>query len=333
MANPKANDLGHLIKTDYFRLSREALDELAQDFDKKYGELLHDGENQSSEKLRSKLGIGKWRPDEIENVIAYVGTELRASAWIDRALKLIKVFPSAEDARNLIAAKDAEDTAAVAEDEAPPPDEGAVMERRKRPAPIHPAAIAWAVLLINRLRESLAAIAEEGTPQELRRSLMQLLDRLQFSTQINRPFNLPTEIKDLPQATLDVRGREGLRRAIAAATRSFEYARAVVAEAPQSGRATRAQVLPGAELDYVHLSTFVDEVERCLRSQVLVIGAANRDGLRVLEATDVRGLHFRAIFIAGMIEGGFPLRTSGDWLYPHEERVRLQQQGVFLEDI
>ena len=28
----------------------------------------------------------------------------------------------------------------------------------------------------------------------------------------------------------------------------------------------------------------------------------DRDGLRVLEATDVRGLRFRAVFIAGMIE-------------------------------
>jgi ATP-dependent helicase/DNAse subunit B len=83
----------------------------------------------------------------------------------------------------------------------------------------------------------------------------------------------------------------------------------------------------------VALPSFIDEVERCLKSQVLTISAGNRDGLRVLEATDVRGLRFRVIFIAGMIEGGFPLRTSRDWLYPQEERVRLQKHGVFLEDI
>jgi ATP-dependent helicase/DNAse subunit B len=83
----------------------------------------------------------------------------------------------------------------------------------------------------------------------------------------------------------------------------------------------------------VALSTFIDEVDRSLRSQVLAMGAANRDGLQVLEATDVRGLRFRAVFIAGLIEGGFPLRMSRDWLYPHEERVRLQQHGIYLEDI
>src|SRR5205814_9111922 len=83
----------------------------------------------------------------------------------------------------------------------------------------------------------------------------------------------------------------------------------------------------------IPLSSFIDEIERCINSQTLSVGAPNRDGLRVLEATDVRGLRFRVIFIAGMIEGGFPLRTSRDWLYPHEERLRLQKQGIFLEDI
>jgi inactivated superfamily I helicase len=57
------------------------------------------------------------------------------------------------------------------------------------------------------------------------------------------------------------------------------------------------------------------------------MSAGDRDGVRVLEATDVRGLRFRAIFIAGLNEGSFPLRTSRDWLYPHEERERLKKHG------
>ncbi|PYK31153.1 MAG: hypothetical protein DME57_04765 [Verrucomicrobia bacterium] len=81
------------------------------------------------------------------------------------------------------------------------------------------------------------------------------------------------------------------------------------------------------------MPVFINEVERCLKSQTLSVGAPNRNGLRVLEATNVRGIAFRAVFVAGMIEGGFPLRTSRDWLYPHEERVRLQKHGIFLEDI
>ncbi|HSK63046.1 MAG TPA: PD-(D/E)XK nuclease family protein, partial [Pyrinomonadaceae bacterium] len=64
-----------------------------------------------------------------------------------------------------------------------------------------------------------------------------------------------------------------------------------------------------------------------------LFGASNRNGLRILEATDVRGLSFRAIFLAGLIEGGFPLSASRDWIYPHEERDRLREYGLTLEDI
>jgi ATP-dependent helicase/DNAse subunit B len=55
--------------------------------------------------------------------------------------------------------------------------------------------------------------------------------------------------------------------------------------------------------------------------------------LRVFEATDVRGLKFKTLFIAGLVEGGFPLRASRDWIYPHEERDRLKKYGLTLEDI
>ncbi len=83
----------------------------------------------------------------------------------------------------------------------------------------------------------------------------------------------------------------------------------------------------------VSLSVFVDEVRRCLESQMVRLSGGDPDGLAVLEATDIRGLQFRALFIAGLVEGGFPLRVSGDWLYPHEERQRLKNHGLTLEDI
>ncbi|HJZ80634.1 MAG TPA: PD-(D/E)XK nuclease family protein [Pyrinomonadaceae bacterium] len=319
--NPKASDLAHLIKTDYFRISDESLAELTELFDAKYQHLLTDPNRQpdANEKLRPALGIGRWRADDLENVLAYVGSELRVDGWIDRALKLIRVFPAPGAAQSLIAGDEPEDAATAAQDEASP-DDGAAMDRRKKPTPVHPAAIGWTVLIMRRLQQLLSAMPEEGPVDELRRALMQLLAQLQFSNQVNVPFQRRSGASDVPQATLDVRGRESLRRAIVAAVRSFNYASAVVSEAPP-------------DAPRVALSSFIDEVARCLSSQTLAISAGNRDGLRVLEATDVRGLRFRAIFIAGMIEGGFPLRTSRDWLYPHEERVRLQKHGIFLEDI
>jgi len=346
--DPKASELAHLVKTEYFRVSPDDLPELIKEFEAKYASLLSDGVATNStmpDWKRAELGIGRWLPDMLENVIAYVGSELRVNAWVERAQRLIDMFPSPEAARSLIASREAEDPAAAAEDEAPP-DDLAAATKRKKPAPVHPASIAWTVILMEHLQNLLGSLPGEGEPGQLRGALMLLLERLEFANQVRRSFEQAEASADVPQATLDVRGLESLRRALAAAVRSFDYAAQVVSEArprgPQTsspagvgrlGRASSEPLLTRGLPPRITLSSFVDEVERSLRSQVLSIGAANRDGLRVLEATDVRGLRFRVVFIAGMIEGGFPLRTSRDWLYPHEERVRLQKHGIFLEDI
>ena len=341
--NPKAGNIAHLLKTDYFRVSPEDLPVLTAGFDKKYASLLADGANKgpTESKLRNALGIGHWSPDILENVIAYVGSELRIDAWVARAQLLIGALPSAEAARELIAGKDgAEDDGALPDAE-PPSDEAPLIEKRKKPVPVHPAAIAWAAMVLRHLQRLINELPEAGEAEDLRIALASLLDRFDFANQVRKPFRRTAVSPDIPRAALDVRGLESVRRAIAAAVRSFKYAAEVVSEAGAAAPSLTAPTPAGLPirgprvglLPRITLASFVDEVERCLRSQVLSVGAANRDGLRVLEATDVRGLRFRAIFIAGMVEGGFPLRASRDWLYPHEERERLKKYGVVLEDI
>ncbi|HSV33740.1 MAG TPA: PD-(D/E)XK nuclease family protein [Pyrinomonadaceae bacterium] len=336
--NPRAGDLAHLVKTGYFRISAGDLSALAATFDKKYGPTFRaDFANQDSDaKLRERLGIGRWSPDAIENVIAYVGSELRVRAWLERAQRLLEVLPSDEAARSFIAgdqSNEGDDASAVPEEE-PPPEDAPVRERRRRPTPIHPATIAWTTLVMEHLRELIANLPDEGQPEELRSAIMSLLERLEFSQQVSRPLNRTPLIADVPQTTLDLRGLESLRRAMAAVIRSFDYAEKVVSDArPLSGSTANGRSLTVGPASRPTLSSFIDEVERSIQSQVLALASGNRDGLRVLEATDVRGLRFRAVFIAGMIEGSFPLRTGHDWLYPHEERERLKQYGVVLEDI
>jgi ATP-dependent helicase/DNAse subunit B len=351
--NPKASEIAHLIKTEYFRVSSAGLPELTNRFDERYASLLEPPETRSAarpansdqderrriEKLRSELGIGRWLPDVLENVIAYVGSELRVTGWIERAQRLIDKFPSPEAATSLIAGGKNEvmDAAAAAEDEAPP-DEAPTRARRRKPTPIHPAAIGWSVILMEHLQQLVGGLPAEGKPEDLRAALMLLLARLDFSDQVRRSFHQVGSNAEVPQATLDVRGLESLRRAMIAAVRSYGFAARAVSSPGAPARSiepslTIGRTLPKDHAPSVTLASFIDEVERSLRSQVLSIGAANRDGLRVLEATDVRGLRFRAVFIAGLIEGGFPLRTSRDWLYPHEERLRLQKHGIYLEDI
>src|SRR2546426_375851 len=174
-------------------------------------------------KLRAHAGIGKWSPDLLENVIAYVGSELRVKAWIDRAQNLNKVLPSPEAARSFISGdegSEGDDAAAIAEQE-PPPEDAPAPDKRKRPTPVHPAAIAWTLLVMDRPRELIANTPDEGTPDDLRTAIMTLLERLEFSSRVRRPLTDSRIPSDVSQTTLDIRGLESLRRALAAAVRSF----------------------------------------------------------------------------------------------------------------
>jgi ATP-dependent helicase/nuclease subunit B len=336
VVDPKANDLAHLVKTAYFRVSADDLKNLTNSFDKQYAKLLEvEPGSERDTRLRARLGIGTWSPDVTENVIAYVGSEQRVRAWLDRAARLIRVLPSSQAARSFIGADSESDGPATLELEPPADDEIAPKEKPKRPAPVHPAAIAWTMLLMEHMRQVIAAMPEEGKPNDLRIALMTLLDNFQFAKQVSAALTRRERAPDVPQVMLNVRGMEALRRALAATVRSFDFAQQVVSGARASANASsaRQQSLTPEFATQTTLASFIDELERCLKSQVLSITAGDRDGVRVLEATDVRGLRFRAIFIAGMNEGSFPLRTSRDWLYPHEERERLKKHGVILEDI
>ncbi|HUS11933.1 MAG TPA: PD-(D/E)XK nuclease family protein, partial [Pyrinomonadaceae bacterium] len=195
------------------------------------------------------------------------------------------------------------------------------VEKKRRPSSdVHPAAIGWAALVFDRLTEIIKGVSREAAPRDLRSSLMSLLERLQFSAQIRKPTRDPLDESELPYVVLDLRGLEALRRSFLAAVKSIEVTAPVDPADPDAPQA--------------RLSTFLGEVARALDIEISISASGERGGMRVLEATDVRGLRFRAVFIAGLVEGGFPLRASRDWIYPHEERERLKRDyDLTLEDI
>ncbi|MEA2205500.1 MAG: ATP-dependent helicase/nuclease subunit [Blastocatellia bacterium] len=330
----KSSDLADLVKSDYFRLSDPELDALQNQFEDEYAELLElqtngaNGQPENErrvERLRLELGIGRWDADNLENVIAFVGSELRTGDWLARAAKLVAELPQAGETKELLVGSetsDDEDGDSVIEAESERDDPAIVRppraEKKRRPSrEVHPAAIAWVSLVVQRMDQLIKGLPAGGRPPELRAAIVGLLDALQFHRAAIGPGRRAAE-DELAQVTLDRRGLESLRRAFVAAARGIEIA---------------AQILPGKKVQgELKLDTFLGEVIRCLRAQVLRTGIGARDGLRVLEATDVRGLRFRALFVAGLVEGGFPLRASRDWLYSHEERERLQREGLTLED-
>jgi len=194
----------------------------------------------------------------------------------------------------------------------------------------------------------------------LRQALLKLLEQFSFRDQITRPVRRAVADEELPQVMLNYNSLEALRRAFLAAIKSIEYVSAPPASLSEPPASAGGKTIGGSNRSREHaeavdkaksrppadaggsdktnapdttLATFIEEVRRSLSSQSVVFGAANAQGLRVLEATDVRGLRFRVVFIAGLVEGGFPLRASRDWIYPHEERERLKRYGLTLEDI
>ncbi len=342
---PRVSEIADLIKSEYFRLNEKDLKSLSDRFDSEYVSLLREKDptpnTLNEERLKKRYRIGFWDADALENAFAYVGSQLRVSDWVARAGKLIKELPGAAATRELLNIDSGEqardpDEADQIENAETAKVESADVERKRRPSrDIHPAALAWTSLVIQAFAEKIQAVEREGTPARLRLALMKLLEDFNFRKQITQPIRSTVEDEELPRAMLNYNSLEALRRAFVAAIKSIEIA-ASLSELPASaGGFNTEQRKPPANAggSDTKLATFIEEVRRALGSQTQVYGAADRGGLRILEATDVRGLRFRVVFIAGLVEGGFPLRASRDWIYPHEERERLKRYGLTLEDI
>lgn len=323
-AAPRTSDLADLIKSEYFRLNDKEVERLAATFDAERSALFAENGSQPDwkqiERLKNRYRIGIWDADALENAFAYVGSDLRVSDWLTRARKLIQELPTAAATRELLnidnaeSAREADEADQIENAEIAKIEEKDVEKKRRPSHDVHPAALAWTALIIQAFAARVQILPRAGAPAELRRALMSLFEQFSFGEQIGHRVNNLVGEEELPQAMLNFNSLEALRRAFAAAIKSIEIAAA-------------------SESSTTKMSTFVEEARRCLRSQSQVFGVADRGGLAVLEATDVRGLRFRAIFVAGLIEGGFPLRASRDWIYPHEERERLKRDGITLEDI
>ncbi len=323
-------ELADLIKSEYFRLDESEIVNLNKTFEEKFGNLLADtrgnGSSDSADRrsyFKQSLGIARWDPDTLENTIAFVGGGLPLSSWLDRARKLVSNWAQVSATTDLVTNEASDAPADEEKDQIEDADKVAIedrgVEKKRRPSrEVHPAAIAWTSLVLSRLGELVKSVPREAPPREHRSHLMSLLERLQFSSQIRKPARSSLAESELPHVMLDVRGLEALRRAFVVAVKSIEVTATLASEEKRD----------------TPLTLFLGEVARALAVEISLGRPRDRGGLRVLEATDVRGLKFRAVFIAGLVEGGFPLRAARDWIYPHEERERLKRDhGLTLEDI
>ncbi len=260
--------------------------------------------------------------DDIENVVAFVGEQLHLGDWLKRAERLAAALPPTE----------ADTPGADKAETAPETGEGSDLDSGEptvRPDAVTAAQLHEARRSLEQLGEILAEIPTEGSAGELSGDIERVLTRLSYEPELEANIRKPIgQPQQRLQATLDLRGLQAVRRAAIAvadaerlATRSLA---ATLGEQPPTG---------SAPANRMSLAVFLSDILQALDDLTLRVEPETSGAVHILEVTTIRGLHFPVIFVPGMVEGGFPPRLPGDWLYPPAERERLKEDGLVLEDI
>jgi ATP-dependent helicase/DNAse subunit B len=272
--------------------------------------------------------------DEIENVVAFVGGQLHLDDWVKRAARLLgkpesELESGPPPAVQLSLLEDsglAEAAPDNLEEVSDGMDEDDVGRVRVRADAVEPRHIELAARALIAFGKVLLTIPFESDPVELGRGLFAALDTLGLESGLKRAVRAAqAESEKTLRATLDVRGCESLHRAVRAVQDAVAFAQRGI-----FGVFGEATTEAGTTLS---LTEFRDEIGRSLEIVSLRVQPETFGAVRVLEVTDMRGLHFPVVFQLGMVEGTFPMRGKGDWIYPAAEREQLKEYGLTLEDI
>jgi ATP-dependent helicase/DNAse subunit B len=248
--------------------------------------------------------------DELENAIAFVGENLNGAAWLNRAAKLIAGLAAVKRRQNGDSNLSDEDV-----DREESTENGVAGGRVRSLAGITAEMLQASAVAVEQILGIINSTVRLGGLPEVKRSLETLFDRLGYAADVRS--RIRQSDTELDRALNDLSGFESLQLAIDATIKSFEIA----GEVSQK------------EETAVSISEFSRSVSSCLNRLYGASHSSARRGVELLSATDVRGLRFRVIFIAGLVEGAFPKRVQQDWIYSHEERERLKRYGLKLEDI
>jgi ATP-dependent helicase/DNAse subunit B len=258
--------------------------------------------------------------DDIENVVAFVGEQLHLADWLKRAECLAKALPPTE-ANSSSPTADEEETGEGSDVESGEP--------MVRPDAVTATQLQEAGRSLRELGQILAEIPIEGPAGGLNAAIEQALSQLSYEkaleANIQKAIGQPQQRL---QATLDLRGLQAVRRAaIAVADAERLATRSLAATLGEPATAD------GSQPARMTLAVFLSDILQALDDLTLRVEPETFGAVHILEVTTIRGLHFPIIFVPGMVEGGFPPRLPGDWLYPPAERERLKEDGLVLEDI
>jgi ATP-dependent helicase/DNAse subunit B len=300
--------LTSLLKTDYVSLSADARGGLVPARMRQLDLPLGDGGEAASEPW---IGV-----DELENAVAFVGADLNLDDWLRRAARLLAWSSRTDRARGL---RELELAAGTDESGADPGVDAGRQVRARDDYP--PERLRQARAVLEEVGRIVLAIPYEAPASEIASAVRGALASLRLEQKLHAQARaaFPTE-GELRRAALDLRGFEAFGRAIDAVVDASRLACVDGAsEENQRSALTRAE--------------FRSDLDRAISSQELYVAAATEGAVKVLAATDLRGLTFDTIFVLGLVEGEFPERARGDWIYPQHERETFKEMGLALEDL
>lgn len=292
-----------ILKSDYFSLAGEHSAEPRQ------GLLPFDAE--AFDPVGADL-----TPDEVENAVAFVGAELNLDDWLSRASRIAARLSVDGTIRRVFDLDEYADENTETE-----PDSGEPV-RSPRAKPDFPLdTLRKAIGLLDAVGQIVTSIPFEGAVGEMADAFRRALGLLSFERRLVDQARSASDNEDaLRRAALDLRGLEGLNRAIDAVIAASTLA---------------SDVDEGEQTDPARLSRneFRADLQRAMDSQEMLIALESTGTVRAVTVSDLRGMKFAALFVAGLVEGEFPERSRGDWIYPQHERDNLKEVGLALEDI
>ncbi len=250
--------------------------------------------------------------DAIENAVLVVGLELPMRQWRQRVREIRRIKEHEVDtvSARLVDLEEVE----------------LELARLRRGI----AQLDGALEAVDGMRQALERIPERGTLAEMIAGFVSALRAFRLEDRLHhRLSRAGADDRALRLLARDLRGWEILRQTLDEIRR---WAEAL----PDAGAASPAgspEVESPASSEVLTIEQFRDLITHLLQRTPFRIERGDPGGVQLLEVTQSRGLPFRAVFIVGLIEGVFPQSPIRDWIYPYQERQRLAEAGLYLEDL
>lgn len=196
------------------------------------------------------------------------------------------------------------------------------------------AALEAALQAVEGMRRALAEIPERGRIPDFVEGLRRALDAFGVRERLQRELlEAGREEATWRRLARDLRGWRALEDCLDRLVQLSERAeRAFVAREGREGEeaVVAASAVFRRPLD---VGEFRDLLVHWIERREFRRERGDPAGVRLLDATQARGLAFRVVIVPGLIEGGFPRAPERDWVYPIAEREHLAAAGLFLEDL